>query len=209
MATRNQSELKDRLNAEWTTPVKNILFPIGRNSNVHHQLRVNWYSTRVPLNCSKVSQGIIGILTILVFSFLAASFMKKVEGNVSWEISRSMVGECFQRYWPYRVTMKCCLRLSFILVVMTHHSSNHLGDRFWQGPSIRRIGRNNFPHPLGRRNVFLRETGRMDRRNADGVRTSLLVSSMTWNMGRTSLLDASIRLSQARLSSFCFSKFTE
>ena len=59
LSTRNQSVLKDRLDAERTTPVKDVLFPIVRNSNVPHQLRVNWYSTRVPLNCSKVSQIIL------------------------------------------------------------------------------------------------------------------------------------------------------
>ena len=73
MSTQNQSTLKDRLDAERTTPVKDILFPIVRNSNVHHQDRVKWYSTRVSLNCSKVSQGFLGILAVLE-SWIAASF---------------------------------------------------------------------------------------------------------------------------------------
>ena len=33
--------LKDRLNAERPTPVKNIFLPIARNQNVRHQLKVN------------------------------------------------------------------------------------------------------------------------------------------------------------------------
>ena len=75
LSTRNQSVLKDRLNADRTTPVKNILLPVVRNPNVPHQLRVNWYSTRVSLNCSKVSQGIFGILAVLE-SCRPALFMK-------------------------------------------------------------------------------------------------------------------------------------
>ena len=72
-ATQNQSVLKDRLDAEGATPAKDILFPILKNSSVPHQLRVNWYSTRVSLNCSRVSQGIFGILAVLE----SASFMNK------------------------------------------------------------------------------------------------------------------------------------
>ena len=53
LSTRNQSVLPDRLDDERTTPVKEKRFPIVKNSNVTHQLRVNWYSTRVSLNCSE------------------------------------------------------------------------------------------------------------------------------------------------------------
>ena len=40
---------------------------------VPHQLRVNCYSTRVSLNCSEVSQGFFGILTILESCLTASS----------------------------------------------------------------------------------------------------------------------------------------
>ena len=33
-----------------------------------------------------------------------------------------------------------------------HNYCNHFGDRYWQSSSTRRIGSNNFPLPLGRRN---------------------------------------------------------
>ena len=147
MSTRNQSVLKDRLNAERTTSVKNKPLPMVRNSNIPHQLRVNWYSTRVSLNCSKVSQGILGILTILN-SCLAASFMNKSKPMLFWETSCSMFCERFQQYWPYRVPMNCGVKLSFILIIMTHHSCNHFGDLYWLNSSIRIIDRNNLPLSL-------------------------------------------------------------
>ena len=53
------------MDAERTTPVKHILFPIAKNHHVPHQLRLNCYSTRVSLNCPKVRQGNFGILAIL------------------------------------------------------------------------------------------------------------------------------------------------
>ena len=105
MSTRNQSVLKDRLNSERTTPVKNFLFHIVKNTKKHHQLKVNFLS-------------IVG--------------------------------------------MVLCVK-----------------------------------------------KGRFAGKNVEGVRTSLLVASVTWTMGRTSLLDASLRLSQARFFSFCFLKFNE
>ena len=64
----------DGLDSECTTLLKNILFPMVWNPTVPRQLWVNCYSTRVSLNCSKVSQGIFGILAILE-PRLAASFM--------------------------------------------------------------------------------------------------------------------------------------
>ena len=57
-------------------PSGNIVFPIVRNSNVLHQFNVNWFSARVSLNCSRVSQGILWILAVLE-SCLAASFTSK------------------------------------------------------------------------------------------------------------------------------------
>ena len=65
MSTRNQSILQDRVDAERTTSVIKILFPIVRNANISHQLRVNWYSSTMSLNCSKVGEGFCEILTIL------------------------------------------------------------------------------------------------------------------------------------------------
>ena len=166
MSTRNQSVLKDRLNAERTTSVKNKPLPMVTNSNIPHQLRVNWYSTRVSLNCSKVSQGILGILTILN-SCLAASFMNKSKPMLFWETSCSMFCERFQQYWPYRVPMNCGVKLSFILIIMTHHSCNHFGDLYWLNSSIRIIDRNNLPLSLFRRNGSLREKGRLAGRKAE------------------------------------------
>ena len=148
-STRNQSVLKDRLDAERTTPVKEKLCPIVRNSYVPHQFRVNWYSTRVCLNCSKVSQGII------LESGLAASFMNKSKPLFIWAISCSIFCERFQQHRPCGVPKKWCVRLSFILIVMTYHSCNHFGDHYWQSSSIRRIGRNNCPLPLGCKNGSL------------------------------------------------------
>ena len=173
---------------------KNILFPIVRNSNVLHQLRVNWYSPRVSWTCSKVSQGIFGILTTLNYC-LAASFLNESNPLLIWEIACSTFCERVHEYRPYRVPVTCCVRLSFILIVMTHHSCNHFGDRHWQSTSIRRTGRKHFHHHLGRRNGSLREQ-----------RT---LAGMTRHMGRTSLLDTSVQLFQARFSSFCFLKFSE
>ena len=42
-----------------------------------------------------------------------------------------MFCERFQQYRPDGVAMKCGVRLSFILVVMTHHSCKHFGDLFF------------------------------------------------------------------------------
>ena len=110
------SSLQDRLNADRTTSVIKILFTIVRNSNISHQLRVNWYSSRMTLNCSKISYGFCGILTILN-SCLAASFMNKEKPILFWDIPRSMFCKRFQQYWPNRVPMHWAVRLSLILVV--------------------------------------------------------------------------------------------
>ena len=110
---------------------------------------------------------------------------------------------------PCRVPMKRCVRLSFILIVMTQRSWNHFGDRFWQSSSMRWIGRNDFPLPLGRRNRSLCERARLAGKHAESVRTNLLDAGLTCNMDHTSLLDASLRLCQARFSSFCFLEFRE
>ena len=120
-----------------------------------------------------------------------------------------MFCEHFQQYWPCRVPVKCCVRLSFILIVMTHPSCNHFKNRFSKGSSIRRTGNNNFPPPLGRKNGSLCEEGRLAGRNAESLRTSFLVAGLTWNMGHTNLLDASLRLCRAGFSSFGFLGFGE
>ena len=57
--SRPLSSLQDRLNADRTTSVIKILFTIVRNSNISHQLRVNWYSSWMSLNCSKISYGFL------------------------------------------------------------------------------------------------------------------------------------------------------
>ena len=121
MYTRNQSILQDRLDAERLTAVKNYTFSNCKEVEKKHQLRVHWYSTRMSLNCSKVSQGIVGILTILD-SCHAASFMNKSKPILFWEISCSMFCKRFEQYWPHRAPMHWGVRLSFIMNVMTHHS---------------------------------------------------------------------------------------
>ena len=55
--------------------------------------------------------------------------------------------------------------------------------------SIRRIGKNNFPLPLGRTNGSLCEPRTLGW-DAEGARTSFLVARKTSNMGCTSFLDA-------------------
>ena len=143
MSTRNQYNLKDRLNAEKDNLCEKN-FPNLRNSNILHQPKVTWHSTRVSLNCSKVSQGFFGILTILE-SCLAASVMDKSKPVLFWEISCSTFCERFQQYWPSRVPMKWSVRLSFILIVMTHHSWSHSGDLYWQrAPPYEELGRITF-----------------------------------------------------------------
>ena len=114
----------------------------------------------MSLNCLKASQGFFGILTILG-SCLAASFMNKSKPILFWEISCSMFFRRFQQYWPHRVPMHWGVRLSFILIVMTHHSCTHFGDLCWQSSSIRIIGKNKLPLPFSRRNGSLREKGRL------------------------------------------------
>ena len=120
-----------------------------------------------------------------------------------------MFFERFQQYRPYGVPMKWCVRLSFILIVMRYHCCLHFGGRYWQSSSIRRIGRNNFPLLLGRRNGSLCVKRRLAGRTADSVRACFLDNGWTCNMDRTSLLVASLRLCQARFSSFRFLKFRE
>ena len=65
---------------------------------------------------------------------------------------------------------------------MTYHSCKHFGERYWQSSSVRRIGRNNLPLSLVRRNGSLREKGRLAGRNAEGVRASflMLLGLVTW-----------------------------
>ena len=187
-----------------TNPVKQILFRISRSPSVLHQLSINCYSTRVSLNCSNVSQGIFGILEVF-----KSCLARKSKPMLLWGISCSMFCERFQQYWPHRVPVKCWVRLSFIFVMMTHHSCDHFRDRCWQNYSIRRSGRNNFPLPVSRKNGSLCEKGRLAEKNAEGARKSLLDACISWNMSRTSLLHASLRLSQTIFSSSCFMKFSE
>ena len=109
----------------------NDIFVVPSNCNESectHQLRVNCYSTRVSLNCSEASQGICRTFTVLE-PRLAASLMSKSKPMFFREILCSMFCERFQQYRPCRVPVKCCVRLSFMLVVMTHRSCNNFGDR--------------------------------------------------------------------------------
>ena len=59
-------------------------------------------STRVSLNCSKASQGIVWILAILE-PRLATSFMDVSKPICFWEISWSSVRERSRQFRPYRV----------------------------------------------------------------------------------------------------------
>ena len=61
----NESVLKGGVDVEGTTLVERKLFPIVRNSNVHHQFKRNCYLIRVSLNRSKISQIMFGILAVL------------------------------------------------------------------------------------------------------------------------------------------------
>ena len=79
-STRNQSTPQDRLNIPRTTSVKDTLFPVVRNGRVSHQFWHYWNATRVSLNCSKVTQGISVIHTVLN-SFLTAAFMTQPDSN--------------------------------------------------------------------------------------------------------------------------------
>ena len=138
----NESDLKDGLDAERTTLVKHKLLPILRNWFVLHQNRRNRYSTRVSLNCSKVSQWILGILAMFE-PRLVASFMDESKPVFFWEISCFLFCERFQQFRPYRVPMNCCIRLSFFLITMTHQSRNHFGDCCWKrSSSVRWIDKN-------------------------------------------------------------------
>ena len=72
-------------------------------------------------------------------------FMNESKPVFFWEISCSLFCERFQQFRPYRVPMNCCIRLSFFLIIMTHQSCDHFGDRCWKRSSPTRwIGRNNF-----------------------------------------------------------------
>ena len=109
------------------------------------------------------------------------------------------------------LTLSCpnALRRQIVAHIDRNHSCNHYGDLYWQSSSVRIIGRNNLPLPFFGRGGSLREKGRLAGRNAESVRRNLLVASLTWNMGRTSLLVACIWLPFARHSSFRFLKFSE
>ena len=91
LSTWNESVLQDRLDAERTTDVKNTLFSIVKNRNVPHQLKRNCNSTRVSLNCSKVSQRFFGILTVLEHR-LAASLISR-----SQSLSEKYRAPCFAK----------------------------------------------------------------------------------------------------------------
>ena len=81
-----------------------------RSSWTIQQHWICWNSTRVSLNCSEVTQGMLRIITVLE-SCLAASFMNKAKPLLIWEISCSMFCERFQQYRPYGVPMKCCAQI--------------------------------------------------------------------------------------------------
>ena len=149
--------------------------------------------------------------------FLESSQYSNLVSLLPWWTSRNQCfseksrAPCFAIAFSstsYRVQMMRCVRFSFILIVMTHHSCNHFGDRCWQSSSIRWSGRSNFPLLLGRGNVSLCEKRRLAGKNAESVRSCFLDACLTCNMGRTSLLDACLRLCQARFSSFSFLKFS-
>ena len=114
-----------------------------------------------------------------------------------------MFFERFQQYWSSpRVPVKCCVRLSFILDVMTHHSCNHFGDRARPHEEL-----------VGITFHFLSVVGMVLCAAKDawlGLTVSAQVSLLPvgLNMGCTSEMDASLRLSQARLSSSCFPEFS-
>ena len=58
--------------------------------------------------------------------------MNKVQPILFWELSCAMFCKCFQQYRPSCVPIYCAVRVSFILVVMTHHCRNHFGDCYCQ-----------------------------------------------------------------------------
>ena len=73
LSTRNQSVLKERLNAERTNPCEKYIPSNSKESECT--------PSKVSLNCSKIIQGMFGILVVLE-SCLDASFMK-VEASAS------------------------------------------------------------------------------------------------------------------------------
>ena len=122
--TWNESVLMDGLDAERTAPVKTKMPSCAKNLNLC-----------LHCNRSKIKKRCFGILA-MIEPRLAASF-EYVEACVFQRISCSMFCERFQQYWPFRVPMKLCVRLTFILIVMTNHSCNLFGDRCWQISSMR------------------------------------------------------------------------
>ena len=204
----HESVLEDGLNAEGTTPVKHKLFPIVRNLYVLHQFRRNCYSTRVSLNCSIESQGFFGILATLE-PHLAASFMDESKPVFFWEVSCSLFCERCQQFRPYRVPMNRCIRLSFFLIMMTHQSCDHFGDRCWERSSpYDELAGIIFPLPFRRRNGSCVQE-HWAGRDADRVRIQFPDARMTCNRGRNKFPWASLRLRQARFAFFCVCMFRE
>ena len=164
---------------------------------VLHQFRRNCYSTKVSLNCSKV-QDFLESSQYSNLVLLLPSWMCRSQ-SFSWEISCSFVRERIQQFRPYRVPMNCCIRLSFFLIIVTHQYCNQFGDRCWKRSFfVRWISRNEFPLPFLRRNGSCC-VAHWAGRNTDGVRILFPGAGIR---GRTSFLDACLRLLQARFTVF-------
>ena len=92
-----------------------------------------------------------------------------------------MFCERFQQYWPFRVPVKCCVRLSFILVAMAHHLVTILETAIARAPPYEDLAGITF-HFLsvvgmvlcGKKDAWMGEM-----LNAEGVRTSLLDAGLT------------------------------
>ena len=185
----NESVLQDGLDTEGTIPVIHKLFPIVRNFNVHHQFRRNYYSTRVSLvllekkvkECLESSQ--YSKLVLLLSSWMCRS------QSVSEKSCAPLFGNALR---PYRVPMNCCIRLSFFLIIMTHQSCNHFGDRCCKRSSCVRYGSLCAMEWPGTK--------------ADRVRIQFPGARIR---GRTSFLSASLRFRQASFTFFRVFMFRE
>ena len=80
--------------------VKEVLLPVVRNKRVTHQFWTYWNTTRVSLNCSEITQGILVIRAVFE-SFLFAAFMNQVSPILFIKISCSLcngqiVSQCLE-----------------------------------------------------------------------------------------------------------------